>query len=123
MPWTVQFHPSFRREFLGFPASVQDAMNDRFQRLEHFGPRLGRPDVDTLRDSRHANMKELRLDADRGVWRIAFAFDPRRRAIMLVAGNKRGANERRFYRRLVRQADARYDEHLDQLAPSEDFPC
>src|SRR6266852_7472988 len=51
-----------------------------------FGPLLGRPRVDTLDESRHRNMKELRFDAAVGVWRVAFAFDPNRRAILLLAG-------------------------------------
>jgi hypothetical protein len=43
-------------------------------------------------------MKELRFDASGGVWRVAFAFDPRRRAILLVAGDKSGVSEKRFYK-------------------------
>jgi hypothetical protein len=52
--------------------------------------------VDTLKGSIYPNMKELRFDADGGVWRVAFAFDPRRRAVLLVAGDKSGGGERRF---------------------------
>lgn len=65
--------------------------------LQEFGPQLGRPRVDTLKGSRHANMKELRFSAADGEWRVAFAFDTRRRAILLVAGDKSGGGERRFY--------------------------
>jgi len=115
MAWEVQYHPEFRREFEYLSATVRQAMTDRLDQLAQAGPLLGRPEVDTLRDSRYANMKELRLDADRGVWRVAFAFDPHRRAILLVAGDKRGVNQRRFYRRLVSQADARYADHLERL--------
>ncbi len=63
--------------------------------LERFGPQLGRPRVDTLKGSRHANMKELRFSAADGEWRIAFAFDRKRKAILLVAGDKSGGSERR----------------------------
>jgi len=59
--------------------------------LEEFGSQLGRPRVDTLKGSRYPNMKELRFSAARGEWRVAFAFDPNRRAILLVAGDKAGA--------------------------------
>jgi hypothetical protein len=52
--------------------------------LETFGPQLGRPRVDTLKGSRHANMKELRFDAADGVWRFAFAFDPKRKESFCV---------------------------------------
>jgi hypothetical protein len=83
--------------------------------LAQFGPQLGRPRVDTLKGSKHTNMKELRFDAADGAWRVAFAFDPRRRAILLVAGDKSGGGEKRFYRRLITKADARYDAHLANL--------
>ena len=77
-----------------------------------------------MKDSRHANMKELRFDAQDGVWRVAFAFDPKRRAILLIAGDKSGGSERRFYRELIRRADGRFDAHLDErpagVAPQED---
>ena len=76
---------------------------------------LGRPHVDTLKGSRYSNMKELRFNAEDGVWRVAFAFDPERRAILLVAGDKSGSSERRFYRQLIRKADDRYDRHLKAL--------
>jgi hypothetical protein len=72
--------------------------------LQQFGPQLGRPRVDTLKGSSHANMKELRFDAADGVWRVAFAFDPKRRAILLVAGDKSGGSEKKFYRELIRKA-------------------
>jgi hypothetical protein len=83
--------------------------------LEKFGPQLGRPRVDTLKGSRHANMKELRFSAADGEWRVAFAFDPRRRAILLVAGDKSGGSEKRFYRELIRKADDRFDGHLARI--------
>ena len=83
--------------------------------LEVFGPELGRPRVDTLKGSSHANMKELRFEAENGVWRVAFAFDPKRRAILLVAGDKSGVGEKRFYRQLIKKADKRFDTHLDRL--------
>jgi hypothetical protein len=60
-------------------------------------------------------MKELRFSAAAGVWRVAFAFDPERRAILLVAGDKAGINERKFYRWLIRLADERLDAHLATL--------
>lgn len=82
---------------------------------DFFGPQLGRPRADTLRGSRHANMKELRFSAAGGEWRLAFAFDPKRKAILLVAGDKSGGSEKRFYRELIRKADERFDAHLSWL--------
>jgi hypothetical protein len=83
--------------------------------LEEFGPHLGRPRVDTLKGSKHANMKELRFDAANGVWRVAFAFDPKRKAILLVCGDKSGSSEKRFYNQLIKKADERFDNHLSQM--------
>ena len=57
-------------------------------------------------------MKELRFDGADGVWRFAFAFDPKRRAIILCGGDKSGGSEQRFYRRLIDKADDRFDAHL-----------
>jgi len=60
-------------------------------------------------------MKELRFEAQGGVWRVAFAFDPKRRAILLIAGDKSGGGEKRFYRELIRRADGRFDAHLGRV--------
>ena len=83
--------------------------------LREYGPALGRPEVDTLKGSSHANMKELRFRAGGGVWRVAFAFDPKRAAILLVAGSKSGVSEKTFYKRLIDKADKRFKEHLDEF--------
>ena len=72
--------------------------------------------MDTLNGSRHANMKEMRFSAADGEWRLAFAFDSARNAVLLVAGDKSGGSARHFYRTLVRKADERFDRHLARLA-------
>lgn len=115
MEWRVLLGDEFKPEFLALPREVQTEALAIAGWLRQFGPQLGRPRVDTLSDSRHANMKEMRFDAADGVWRIAFAFDPLRRAILLVAGDKSGGSERRFYRELIRKADDRFDAHLERL--------
>lgn len=60
-------------------------------------------------------MKELRFTAADGVWRVAFAFDPKRQAILLVGGDKSGGSEKRFYQQLIRKADVRFDEHIARI--------
>jgi len=94
---------------------LQDEVLAHANLLAQFGPNLGRPAADTLKGSRHANMKELRFDWDGEVWRVAFAFDPKRQAILLAGGDKCGADQRRFYKRLISIADDRYDEYLTTL--------
>ena len=115
MSWSVDFHPKFKAEYEELSETVQDELIAALTPLQKFGPALGRPDVDTLNDSRYANMKELRFRADGGVWRVAFAFDPRRNGILLVVGDKSGVSETKFYKRLIDKADKRYKEHLETL--------
>ena len=117
--WDVDFHDDFVPEYGKLPEEVQDELFAAVRLLEQFGPRLGRPHVDTLKDSRHHNMKEVRFDAADGVWRVAFAFDPKRRGIILCGGDKSGGGEKRFYRRLIDKADARYDTHLVRIKEQE----
>jgi hypothetical protein len=119
MSWAVAFHPKFGEEYGELSEAVQDELVASLRLLREFGSSLGRPDVDTLDDSHYANMKELRFKADGGVWRVAFAFDPRRKAILLVAGDKSGVSEKTFYKRLIDKADKRYKEHLENLETKE----
>ncbi|MDF5725406.1 MAG: type II toxin-antitoxin system RelE/ParE family toxin [Rhizonema sp. PD37] len=115
MCWNVELYPLFAQEFLEFSEAVQDALLAEVALLEKYSTQLNRPHVDTLNGSKHTNMKELRFTADNGVWRAAFAFDPKRQAILLVAGDKSGASEKRFYKQLIKKADERFDNHLTQL--------
>jgi hypothetical protein len=117
MSWTVLFHDAFHAEFLGLAEDLQDELLAHARLLGEFGPNLGRPTVDGLKGSKHPNMKEMRFGWQSGVWRFAFAFDPKRQAILLVGGDKGGANQRRFYKRLIAVADGRFDEHLASLTP------
>jgi hypothetical protein len=119
MPWTVAHHDAFDPEYDALPEAVQDELLAMTGLLALYGPRLGRPHADTLAGSRHANMKELRFNADDGVWRVAFAFDRERQAILLVAGDKAGVAQKRFYKGLIARADKRFDEHLAGLAAKE----
>ncbi|RDU95486.1 type II toxin-antitoxin system RelE/ParE family toxin [Trinickia dinghuensis] len=116
MTWAVLFHDAFDAEFQALPEGLQDELLAHATLLGEFGPNLGRPTVDSLKGSQHANMKELRFGWDNGVWRVAFAFDPKRQAILLVGGDKGGADQKRFYKRLITVADGRFNEHLASLA-------
>jgi hypothetical protein len=115
MAWIVRFAAPFEVEFRDLAAEAQDELLACALLLQDYGPKLGRPRVDTLKGSDHANMKELRFDAAGGVWRVAFAFDPKREAILLVAGDKSGGSQVKFYKRLIAKADERYAAHLKAL--------
>ena len=119
MPWSVLFHEEFDLEFRALNEDLQDELLAHAKLLQEFGPQLGRPSVDTLKGSKHANMKELRFDWKREVWRVAFAFDPKRQAILLAGGDKGGADQKRFYKRLIATADSRFDSYLAALKAAE----
>lgn len=115
MVWTINFHDSFADEFAELADDVKIELMAMVGLLAEFGPQLSRPHADTLNGSKHANMKELRFKADNGVWRVAYAFDPQRNAILLIGGDKSGTSGKRFYKQLLLIADKRFDEHLNDL--------
>ena len=115
MAWDIQFDDAFFAEAASLDLAVRSELAACLVLLADFGPSLKRPHCDTLKGSRHANMKELRFSADDGVWRLAFAFDPARSTILLVAGDKSGVSEKRFYKKLIATADERFDLHLARL--------
>jgi len=116
--WAVEIADEFEPELDALPQNVRTEILALARLLQQFGPQLGRPRVDTLNGSRHPNMKELRFSAADGEWRVAFAFNRERKAILLVAGDKSGGSEKRFYRGLIRKADDRFDAHLARLKRS-----
>jgi hypothetical protein len=76
MEWDVRFDPAFAAEAKALGRAVQLEIAALAGLLGQFGPQLRRPHCDTLKGSKHANMKELRFSLADGEWRIAFAFDP-----------------------------------------------
>jgi hypothetical protein len=114
--WAVAFHDEFLPEFRQYSEAVRRQAYSLIEVLANFGPQLGRPLVDTLKGAKHPNMKELRFLADGGVWRVAFAFDAKRSAILLVCGDKSGVSRDKFYRNLIEIADRRFDRHQRAIA-------
>ena len=110
--WNVIFEDEFDAEFQGMPERLQDEILAHALLLRDYGPTLGRPTVDTLKGAKHNNMKELRFDWKGGVWRVAFAFDPHRQAVLLAAADKSGSDQKRVYKKLIALADRRYDRYL-----------
>lgn len=108
--WDVEYTDEFEAWWDTLGIEDQKDIAAAVQVLEARGPGLGHPLVDTLTGSRHANMKELRA----GTIRVLFAFDPRRNAILLIGGDKRGRWQE-FYERMIPLADDLFDEHLAAL--------
>lgn len=111
--WDVEFTDEFEKWWLTLDEDQQTSIAASVRLLQEDGPNLGRPHVDTLKNSKHANMKELRTQHCGEPYRTLFVFDSRRTAILLIAGNKKGDN--RFYDRMIPIADTLYDAHLKDL--------
>jgi hypothetical protein len=112
MAWEVEYTDQFGDWFAELDGREQATIVAAVKILQERGPSLGRPLVDTMKSSRHANMKELRPRG--GALRILFAFDPRRVAILLIGGDKSNRWET-WYRDFIPIADQLYDEHLEIL--------
>lgn len=113
--WEVTTRTLFDEWYAKQTDAVQEELLATLKVLAKEGPNLGRPYVDTLENSKYPNMKELRVQVNGHPLRACFAFDPLRQAIVLCAGDKKGANEKRFYKRLIKTADAEYEAHLQSL--------
>ena len=81
--------------------------------LEALGATLGYPHSSRVAGSKHSHLRELRVQHRGRPIRVLYAFDPRRTAILLIAGDKTGDD--RFSERMIPVADRLYDKHLEQL--------
>jgi len=111
--WNVVTRPLFDEWFLSLDESDQINVRACIQVLLERGPQLSRPYADTVEDSKHSNMKELRVQSNGKPIRTFFAFDPERTGIILCGGDKTG--DKRFYKKMIPIADAELDEHLEEL--------
>jgi hypothetical protein len=111
--WDVEFTDQFGEWWDALDEDAQTSINAVVLVLEQVGPALTRPYADTVKGSRHANMRELRIQHQGRPFRLLYAFDPRRTAIILVGGDKGGDD--RWYDVYIPIADKLYDEHLQQI--------
>ncbi len=111
--WEVEFTAAFETWWNSLESDEQESVAASVGLLELLGPQLPRPHSDTLKGSRHANLKELRTQHRGRPLRTLYAFDPRRMAILLIGGDKTG--DGRFYDRMIPVADKLYDDHLKTL--------
>jgi hypothetical protein len=113
MEWEILLDEAFAEWIDGLDEELRIAILAHVVLLRRRGPQLGRPYVDTVQGSAFTNMKELRVQHRGDPWRILFAFDSNRTAILLVGGNKRG--DKRWYKKFMPIADERYRRHLEGL--------
>jgi hypothetical protein len=111
--WNVEYTDEFGEWFATLVEAVQDDVDRSVGLLEAKGPQLPFPHSSGIEGSRHAHMRELRVQSGGEPYRIFYAFDPRRTAILLIGGNKTGDD--RFYERTVPIADSLYDTYIAEL--------
>ncbi|MFM2304166.1 MAG: hypothetical protein RLZZ135_1576 [Cyanobacteriota bacterium] len=110
--WEIIFHSEFEEWFFTEDSEVQDSIGMVLDILEQQGAALGRPYVDSIKGSSFSNMKELRVQHDGKPYRILFAFDPQRQAVLLLGGNKGG--DKRWYQVNIPIADQRFAQYLEE---------
>ncbi|HMI82406.1 MAG TPA: type II toxin-antitoxin system RelE/ParE family toxin [Solirubrobacterales bacterium] len=108
MSWEAERTAEFDEWWKALTDAEQRRVVASVEALEELGPTAGRPLVDSVKGSKHPNMKELRIGS---TIRVFFAFDPRQIAILLIGGDKAGKTKR-FYKQMVRKADRIYEKHL-----------
>lgn len=113
MTWDVEYSDEFGAWWQDLSEAEQESVAHSIGLLEALGPNLGHPHSSGINGSKHSHMRELRIQHQGEPYRVLYAFDPRRSAILLVGGNKTG--DGRWYDRFVPVADRLYDEHLDAL--------
>mgnify|MGYP001591673542 CR=1 FL=1 len=113
MAWEIEYADEFGKWWDGLSMEEQEKVDAKVGLLIARGPALGRPHADTIKGSRHQNMKELVLQYSGRPYRVFYAFDPRRCATLLIGGVK--TEEKRFYEEFIPLADRLYDQHLATL--------
>jgi hypothetical protein len=113
MAWSVEYTDEFAEWWSGLSESQQDDVTALGLVLMEQGPQLPFPYSSGISGSKHAQMRELRVQSGGRPIRVFHAFDPRRTAILLIGGDKTGDN--RFYERMVPIADALYDAYIDEI--------
>ena len=115
MSWDVECTDEFNDWWVGLAEGEQDAVAVGIRKLETLGVALGYPHSSQVKGSRHGHMRELRIQANGRPFRVFYAFNPRRNAILLIGGDKGALGDDRFYETYVPLADSIYDEHLAEL--------
>jgi hypothetical protein len=118
MAFTVIFSAEFRDWFDEQDKALQRAILFYTALLEEHGPQLSRPHADTLKGSKLTNLKELRVQYRGDPYRVLYAFDPKRQALLLVGGNK--ASDKKWYERMMKAAETIFEAHLEKLRKEEE---
>ena len=113
MSWNVEYTDEFGKWWDTLAESEQESVDASVRLLENMGPRLPFPHGSGVKKSRQGHMRELRIQHAGKPYRVLYAFDPRRVAILLIGGTKVGTD--RWYDENIPIADRLYDQHLKEL--------
>ena len=113
MPWTVEYTDEFGNWWSSLSEDEQESVAAYVRLLEIRGAALPFPYSSGITGSRHSHLRELRVQHQGKPYRVLYAFDPRRVALLLIGGDKTSNN--RWYIEYVPIADRLYDEHLQIL--------
>ena len=113
MGWEIEYTDEFGKWWDGLSMEEQEKVDAKVGLLIARGPALGRPHADTIKGSRHQNMKELVIQYSGRPYRVFYAFDPRRSVILLIGGIK--TDDKKFYKKFIPLADRLYDDHVEAL--------
>lgn len=113
MSYEVEYTEEFRTWWDALPKTEQRALTRGIVILETVGPAVPFPFSSKIRGSRHGHMRELRIQHAGRPFRMLYAFDPRRTAVVLIGGDKTGDD--RWYQWAVPRADDLYDSHLQKI--------
>jgi hypothetical protein len=111
--WDIEYTDEFGKWWDSLSEEEQESVRASVKLLGDFGPRLPFPHSSSIKGSQHGNMRELRIQHAGRPYRVLYAFDPRRCAILLIGGEKIGKD--RWYEEYVPIADRLYNEHLETL--------
>lgn len=118
MTWEVEYTDEFGDWWEPLSAEEQESIDASVRLLEEQGPRLPFPHSSGINQSKHGHMRELRIQHQGRPYRVLYAFDPRRAAILLIGGDKTGDD--RWYDTHVPIADQLYDDHLEEIGKAGD---
>lgn len=113
MPWEILVTDEYEGWFLGLTETEQIDVQAMVDVLEIKGPHLGRPQADTIKGTKKVkNLKELVIQHAGKPYRVFYAFDPKRRAVLLCGGRKDGAQNKQFYQQMIPLAEKEFSDHL-----------
>ena len=120
MAWDVEYTVEFEDWWAVLTESERESVMASVGLLEERGPSLGFPHTSDIRGSRHGRLRELRIQHEGRPYRVFYAFNPLRTALLLIGGDKTG--DAQFYERMVPIANALYDTHLTELREERKIP-